>query len=276
MFKLNKTQKDENFPVASWLIQPSIRKHINAFYLCVRSADDIADSIELEPREKECILKKIDAALTGDQKTDKRLQYAIQHRKNAEETGVSIEYARHLVQAFTMDITKLRYRNWSELINYCRFSAAPVGRYLLELHGCNTDSRNSTDALCIALQILNHLQDAKVDYLSLNRVYIPEEIFKKHNAKIEDLGRNSTHKNLREVLDSVLNRVDELILIASNAPREIAHLGLRLETAIIISIAKKLTIKLKHQDPISERVELTKFQYFSCCVKGVIYGILKR
>ena len=136
MFKSNKTQKDENFPVASWLIQPSIRKHINAFYLCVRSADDIADSVELAPAEKKYILKKIDAALIGDEDNDKRIQYAIQHRKSAEETGVSIEYARHLVQAFNMDITKLRYRNWSELINYCRFSAVPVGRNLLELHGC--------------------------------------------------------------------------------------------------------------------------------------------
>ena len=275
MFKSNKTQKDENFPVASWLIQPSIRKHINAFYLCVRSADDIADSVELAPAEKKYILKKIDAALIGDEDNDKRLQYAIQHRKSAEETGVSIEYARHLVQAFNMDITKLRYRNWSELINYCRFSAVPVGRYLLELHGCNMDPRNSTDSLCIALQILNHLQDAKEDYLKLNRVYIPERIFQKHNAKVEDLGRKSAHDNLREVIDSVLNRVDELIVIASKAPKEIPHFGLRLETAIIISIAKKLTTKLKQHDPISEKVSLTKFQYFLCCIKGIIRGILK-
>ena len=276
MFKSNKTQKDENFPVASWLIQPSIRKHINAFYLCVRAADDVADSIQLESTEKKFILKKIDDALTGNQTPDKSLQYAILHRKSAEETGVSIEYARHLVQAFTMDITKSRYRNWSELINYCRFSAAPVGRYLLELHGCNTDSRNSTDALCIALQILNHLQDAKEDYLSLNRVYIPEKIFMEHNAKIEDLAANYAHKNLRDVLDSVLNRVDELILIASNAPKEIPHFGLRLETAIIVSIAKKLSIKLKQRDPISERVKLTKHQYLACIIKGIISGVLKR
>ena len=266
MFQSNKTQKDENFPVASWLIRPSIRKHIKMFYLCVRAADDVADNIELGPTEKENILKKIDSALTGNQKAGKRLQYAIQHRKSAEETGVSIEYARHLIQAFTMDITKLRYRNWSELLNYCRFSAAPVGRYLLEIHRCSAESRNSTDALCIALQILNHLQDAKADYLNLNRVYIPETIFKEHNARIEDLGEKAAHKSLREVLNSVLDRVDELILIASNAPKEISHFGLRLETAIIVSIAKKLSVKLKQQDQISKRDELTKNLYFGCFI----------
>jgi len=263
-----KTQNDENFPVTTRFIPAAFRRHIHLFYNCVRSADDIADSASLTSKQKSFLLKQIDDVLKGTEKYNENTEFAFQHRQSADETGVTIEHARHLLQAFMMDITKLRYRNWSELINYCHYSAAPVGRYLLDLHGCDKNSQKGTDSLCIALQILNHLQDCKMDYMALNRVYIPEEFFKAHKTDVTILEANNTDINFRRVLDTILTRTDELIYIARKETGKISHRGLRFQTGIIIAIAENLSKALRQRDPISERVELTKRQYAFCFLKG--------
>jgi len=263
-----KTQNDENFPVTTRFIPAAFRRHIHLFYNCVRSADDIADSASLTSKQKSFLLKQIDDVLKGTEKSNEITEFAFQHRQSADETGVTIEHARHLLQAFMMDVTKSRYRNWSELINYCHYSAAPVGRYLLDLHGCDKNSQKGTDSLCIALQILNHLQDCKMDYMALNRVYIPEEIFKAHKTDVTILEANHTDINFRRVLDTILTRTDELIYIARKETWKISHRGLRFQTGIIIAIAENLSKALRQRDPISERVELTKRQYAFCFLKG--------
>ena len=270
-----KTKQDENFPVASLLIATSLRKHINTFYLFARYADDIADSSNINPEEKLNNLKEVDKALLEKVDINDHNKYAVEHFISSMETGVSTEHARHLVQAFTMDVRKSRYRNWSELLNYCRFSAAPVGRYLIDLHNCDESAKKSTDALCIALQILNHLQDCKKDYLELNRVYIPKTIFKDKGAPIEDLSKERTSNRLRNVFNSLLDKVDELILIANKAPNLISVRGLRLETAIIIVIAKTLSNKLRYRDPLEEYIKLNKFQYIQCVIKGLLFKMYK-
>lgn len=263
-----KTQNDENFPITTRFIPAAFRKHVHIFYTCVRSADDIADSARLTSKQKSFLLKQIDGVLKGTEKSNQNTRFAFQHRLSADETGVTIEHARHLLQAFMMDVTKLRYRNWSELINYCHYSAAPVGRYLLDLHGCDKKPQKGTDSLCIALQILNHLQDCKIDYMTLNRVYIPEEIFKAHETNVTILEAKHTDINFRRVLDTILTRTDELIYIAREETWKISHRGLRFQTGIIIAIAETLSKELRQRDPVSERVELTKRQYTLCFLKG--------
>ena len=74
-----------------------------------------------------------------------------------------------------MDVTKLRYRNWTELIEYCRYSAMPVGRFVLDVHSEPRETWKANDALCAALQINNHIQDCGQDYRNLDRVYIPQD-----------------------------------------------------------------------------------------------------
>tara|TARA_A100001037_G_C15030325_1_gene580581 strand:- start:88 stop:906 length:819 start_codon:yes stop_codon:yes gene_type:complete len=270
-----KNRNDENFPVTTIFIPLVLRKHVHLFYNCVRSADDIADSAKLTPKQKTFLLTHIDGVLRGTEKSDKNSKSAFQHRQSAEETGVTVEHARHLLQAFMMDVTKSRYRNWSELINYCQYSAAPVGRYLLDLHGCEKNSQTGTDSLCIALQLLNHLQDCKIDYVSLNRVYIPEEFFKIHETDVTALEAKNTDIGLRRVLDKILIRTDELILVAKKEVWKISHRGLRFQTGVIIAIAEKLSEELRKRDPISERVELTKIQYFLCFLKGFLRMLMR-
>lgn len=269
-----KTKNDENFPVASWLIPAALREHVHIFYLCVRAADDVADSPDLSEEEKSTLLNRMDAALQGNGPIDDITQHAANHVHSAQQTGVSVEHARDLLQAFKMDVTKSRYRNWSALINYCLYSAAPVGRYLVDLHGCDDSPKKATDALCIALQILNHLQDCKDDYLEIDRVYIPEDMLRAENIDVTALNADRASPELRAVLDAVLDRTDELLHLARTGPRQISHRGLRLETAVIIAIAEKLSKKLRHNDPIAGRVELSKLQKAACALKGILRGVV--
>lgn len=271
-----KTLHEENFPVASRLIPAALRPHVHTFYFCVRAADDVADDPDLPAEEKTRLLTAMDMALQGGTSNDDVTRFANDHRLSASKTGVPIDYARHLLQAFMMDVTKRRYRNWSELINYCLHSAAPVGRFLVDLHGGSDGAKPHTDALCNALQILNHLQDCKEDYRALDRVYIPTDYLRDEGCDVTDLDRGACSPGMRRVINHVLDRTDELLIRAQPGPARISNFGLRLETAVIIAIAKKLSCLLRRRDPLAERVELNKFQKICAALRGLFRGLAAR
>ena len=152
-----KTHRDENFPVASWLIQPRHRAPILAFYNFVRTADDIADHATLDAGEKLRYLDLLEAELLGNGDSQKE---AVTLRSALAERSMPPRHALDLLTAFRMDVTKLRYENWDEVIHYCRYSAMPVGRFVLDVHGESPSTWAASDALCAGLQVNNHLQDA--------------------------------------------------------------------------------------------------------------------
>src|SRR5246127_4515533 len=180
-----KGHRDENFPVASWLIAPRHRGPILAFYNFVPPADDIADHASLPAQEKLRLLDRLDAGLTGKDDND---AVAVRLRSELATRNLTPKHAQDLLAAFKLDVTKLRYRDWDDLIGYCSLSAMPVGRFVLDVHGESRDTWPANDALCAALQIINHLQDCKDDYLNLDRVYIPQDMLAASGGKIEDLG----------------------------------------------------------------------------------------
>ena len=222
------------------------------------------------------LLTEMDEALQGNRASNDITQFAVDHRVSAEQTGVPVDHARHVLQAFMMDVTKQRYRNWWELISYCLYSAAPVGRYLLDLHGDPGTAKPQTDALCNALQILNHLQDCKDDYQALDRVYIPTDYLRAQGTDVTALEADRCSPQLRAVLDQILDRTDELIARAARGPAQIRHLGLNLETAVIVTIARKLSAKLRRRDPLAERVELSKCQNILAALQGICWGLMAR
>ncbi len=270
-----KTRFDENFPVASRLVPAELRPHVHSFYLCVRAADDVADDPDRPPEEKTALLAAMDDALQGKGDPGPETRAAHDLVASLQQTGVGAEHARHLLQAFVMDVTKLRYRNWSDLVNYCRYSAAPVGRYLLDLHGEDRAIWPATDALCMALQVLNHLQDCKEDYRTLDRVYIPQPWLREEGIDVDALAADKASPALRKVLDRTLDRTDELIIQAHKAVPLLNNRGLRLETAIITAIAERLSAKLRRRDPVAGRVELGRFDYLLCGLRGLARGLLR-
>ncbi len=187
-WRSGKGHRDENFPVASFLIHPRHRQPILAFYQFVRTADDIADHATLTPEEKLHLLDRLEAGLLGKNDDD---AVAVRLRGALAAQHLSPRHAQDLLTAFKLDVTKLRYRDWDDLIHYCSYSAMPVGRFVLDVHGESRGAWPANDALCAALQIINHLQDCKEDYQNLNRVYVPLDTFAACGVGVEALGRTA-------------------------------------------------------------------------------------
>ena len=179
-----KGHRDENFPVASWLLSEQRRGPILAFYHFVRAADDVADHPTLPPETKLKLLDQLDDALTGRGPPD---PHAEPLRLALSQSGLSAKHALDLLRAFRLDARKNRYANWSELMDYCALSAAPVGRFVLDVHEEDPSIWPASDALCSALQVINHLQDCAEDYRRLNRVYLPLDTLAAHGASVEML-----------------------------------------------------------------------------------------
>ena len=191
---------DENFPVGSFLLPRRLRPQVAAFYAYARAIDDIADNPDLTPEEKVARLDGFDRALTGDS-DDPAYGKAVRIREMMGDVGNVIRHCRDLILAFKQDAVKGRYADWEDLMGYCDRSASPVGRFLLDLHDCPEDGYPASDALCNALQVINHLQDCKDDYLTLDRVYLPGDWMAEAGATVEDLGRDAASPGLRRVID---------------------------------------------------------------------------
>jgi len=267
----------ENFPVGSWLLPRALRPHVRTFYNFARVADDIADAENVVPEEKVAKLRQFEQAITGDHSSGSPPPEALQMAKSLEETNISEQYCLNLITAFKQDATKNRYKNWQELIDYCQLSAAPVGRYMIDLHGGFREgllvNYKASDALCNALQILNHLQDCKDDCRLLNRVYLPLDIIDNRNATLEDLMDNQTSPALRACLDDILDNVDRLIVESASLPKGLKSPRLRMESQIIISIAYRLSKKLRKSDPLISRVKLSKFSYTASFITGALRSL---
>src|SRR5690606_28741765 len=155
---------------------------------------------------KLAILSAVDSALCGERPGRHADHPAVAAaeavRPVLERTRVPVQHCRHLLQAFMKDARQSRYRSWSDLLLYCRYSAAPVGRFLLDLHGEDRSLWRMSDALCNAHQVLNHVQDCKADYLRLDRVYLPTRWLDRDGVALSELGGDAAGPGLRRVLDA--------------------------------------------------------------------------
>ena len=270
-----KTAKDENFPVGSWLLPARLRPHIARFYAFARAADDIADNPDLQPDDKVARLDALAAALTGEN-DDPACGVAHRLRTSLSETGVAARHALDLLGAFRQDATKLRYRNWGELMGYCALSASPVGRYLVDLHGDPASVYEASDPLCDALQVLNHLQDARDDHAELDRVYLPLDWMAANAVRVDDLQADQASPGLRAVLDLCLDGTEELLDRATRLPGQLASRRFAMESAVIVRLANRLARLLRKGDPIAGRVALRKMDFVRCGALGVLQGAARR
>ncbi len=251
----SKTDKGENFPVASVLIAPRHREAVLAFYRFARAADDVADDPTLPSVEKIRRLDLFEATLFG---RSSEVEAALPLRASLAKTGVTPVHAQDLLKAFRMDATKLRYASFDELLDYCRYSAAPVGRYVLDVHGEAETTWPANDALCAGLQIINHLQDCGKDCREIDRVYLPADIMDRHGADVAMLREPMAPVPLRATLRELAERNATLVEHGRRFSPQVRDWRLRLETAIIGQLAAKLNGRLVLRDPLSEPVHLSK------------------
>jgi squalene synthase HpnC len=246
---------------------------ILAFYNFVRTADDIADHAALPAQEKLGLLDRLEAGLIGNSDDDAA---AVELRAALAERALSPRHAQDLLAAFKLDVTKLRYRDWDDLLHYCAYSAMPVGRFVLDVHGESRGTWPANDALCAALQIINHLQDCKDDYRNLDRVYIPLDTLAAHNASVEALGEPRASPALLAALHSLAERTEQLLCDSDVFPLLINDLRLSLEVAVINTLAHRLTRILTTRDPLSERVHLSVPAIAGLTLVGILAGASRR
>ncbi|MFT9374343.1 squalene synthase HpnC [Komagataeibacter saccharivorans] len=251
---------DENFPVGSLLISRRLRPHVHAYYDFARVIDDIVDTDRLDAQAKIARLNAMEDVVMDRRQAPQRrdAQTAVRVGRTLRQTGVSPATATDLIVAFRQDAVKNRYDSWEELEEYCRYSANPVGRFLLELHGEDPRTFGPSDALCTALQVLNHLQDCADDLRNLDRCYLPRPWLEREGVQVDDLRRTHTVPGLRLVFDALLDRVDMLNRQAATLPGLIRDRRMRMEAAVIVGLSKRLAARLRAEDPIAGRVKLSR------------------
>jgi len=264
-----KGRGDENFPVGSMLIRSNLRPIVHAYYAFARNADDIADSPDLTPTDKVARLDIMEEVLLG--RRDHGSPSASALRVRLAGTKVPVSHATDLLIAFRQDATKTRYETIDELYNYCRYSAVPVGRFLIDLHGESHECYSSSDALCIALQVLNHMQDCAKDLAELDRCYLPLALLNHFGVRIEDLRAPRETPGLRRVFVTLLDRIDRLTQAAQELPEIARDRRLRLEAAMILGLCRRLAFRLARTDPLAKRVALSKLDFATRAVGSLRY-----
>jgi squalene synthase HpnC len=252
-FDSGKGHKDENFPVASFLIKPELRGPIMTFYKFARAGDDIADHETASVETKLAQLARMRAGLHGEGAPEAMALGKVQRARD-----IDPAHAHELLDAFIQDVTVRRYADWDGLIAYCRLSAMTVGRFVLDVHGEDRATWPANDALCAALQVINHLQDCRKDYLAMDRVYIPEPLLDQAGLKVSAIGADRAGPELRAIIVALARKTQDLLRQSAPFASQIRDTRLAAEVAIIQRLAEDLTEGLIHRDPLSENVHHSK------------------
>ncbi|MGK9230067.1 squalene/phytoene synthase family protein [Inquilinus limosus] len=260
-----KTSSQENFPVGSWLLPKRLRPHVAAFYRFARAADDIGDDPDLPTAEK---LARLDALKAGLTAPGPEATAGI--RASIAATGVGLVDCRDLLVAFRRDSENCSCRTWDDLIDYCRYSANPVGRYLLRLHGQSESTFPAGDALCTVLQILNHLQDCGDDWRKLRRIYVPTDWIEAAGGIDRFFAPDEASARIRRpVIDRCLDIVDAMLDTACTLPGQLTSRPLAAEVSVMLWLARRLTARLRAGDPILTRVALSKADFAKALRPGL-------
>ncbi|MCW8825791.1 MAG: squalene synthase HpnC [Gammaproteobacteria bacterium] len=262
----------ENFPVASLLLPASIRPAVAVLYTFARTADDIADEGELSSKERlaglDNLQNSLDAILFGRPTTDPVFnalsdvieRYRIPHR-----------HFNDLLDAFRQDVTKDRYQNEEELLDYCSRSANPIGQSMLALVGESSAVQlKRSDAICTALQLVNFLQDISQDYHEMGRIYLPLDEMQRFGIREEQIASGTTTPELKALINYQLDRIEKLLDSGADLGKELSG-RFGLEIRMVIVAAYRMVAKLRAQEDCFSRPRISRFEKIS-----ILFQALKR
>jgi squalene synthase HpnC len=209
------THHYENFNVVSWLLPRRLHQHFYNVYTYCRWSDDLGDEVP----DPKIALKLLDA---WDEELQEMYAGRASHpvfialAETVAALDIPIEPFRDLLIAFRQDQKVHRYENWGGVLDYCRFSANPVGRLVLYLTGYRDAERQAlSDATCTALQLANFWQDVDRD-LEKNRIYIPLDLLHEKGLTVEDLFARNFDDRYVKVMQALIARTRTLF--AAGAP----------------------------------------------------------
>lgn len=251
----------ENFPVASRLLPKHLRLPIAVIYAFARRADDFADEGNLSDEERIAALTdygtKLDLIEQGQQVDDSTF-IALADVIQQHELPISLFH--DLLTAFKMDVTKARYANFGEVMEYCRYSANPVGRLLLHLNKATSPQNlGASDAICSALQLTNFLQDISQDLEESDRIYIPQDEMEQFAVSEDDIRNKITNNSTRRLIEFQIRRTVKLMQAGAPLGKVLkGRMGLELRMTIMGG--SRILQKLNQQhDDVFSRPRLNKW-----------------
>src|SRR5262245_2841493 len=248
----------ENFPVASLLLPAPLREPVEIIYRFARSADDIADEGD-DPAEVR--LRKLGAF--REQLTAPRDPLFRDVAKVIQQHGLPVQLFADLLDAFTQDVTKKRYENFSVVLDYCRRSANPVGRLLLHLFKRTTESDlRRSDAICTSLQLINFWQDVDVDWTKDQRVYLPQDEMARFGVTERHLQEKVCDEAWKNLLTFQTNRTRELMLSGKDLGKSLpGRIGLEIRTTVQGGLRILEKIERAGYDVFRRRPKLKAFDW---------------
>ena len=249
----------ENFPVVSFFLPKEIRKDVAIIYWFARTADDFADEGTGGVKERISLLNFFEERFRNLLKSEfeNSLEMALFTTiKNRNLTG---SYFLDLLSAFKQDVEKNRYPDFDEILDYCRRSANPVGRLVLELNGIKNDDANQySDKICTALQLTNFYQDTIIDFQK-GRIYYPEDEMKKFQVDEKVFEIKENNFNFQQLLKHNIDRTQVMFDEGKNI-FEYLKGKLKLQIKWTVKGGEEILKKIRaaNFDVLNKRHELTK------------------
>ena len=273
----HKNKHQENFPVGMMMFNRNIRKIVADYYRFARYADDIADNPHLKPQNKVAKLYELEEIFLGQRNyKGQKLKFVQTLKEEFTKHNLAPNLATDLLIAFRKDSLGFDYQTWGQLVDYCKYSAAPVGKFMLAVHQENPSTYLPATSLCVALQIVNHIQDLKYDVSLLKRLYLPADIMKKYHLSRDDLTQNKSSISLQKAVKHIMEKTLGLVKEGSILPALIKNTGLRIEVCIILSLTNIMIKKILKGDILSKEIKLSHLDWLRGIVSGIYKGLTTR
>lgn len=259
----------ENFPVVSFLVKKELRKHVAVIYWFARTADDIADEGNISENER---LQRLDDF-------EKRLGNGLNNRfedgfdralaETIRSKNLSPVHFTDLLRAFRQDVVKKRYASFEEVTGYCRYSANPVGRLILELYGIRDEEAfEFSDKICTALQLTNFYQDSAVDF-EKGRIYYPLNEMKKFGVEEKMFLLKENNSNLRELVKFSVMRTIKMFDEGRNLLRYLdGRLKLEIKWTILGGELVLEKIRKNNFDVLRQRPAISRLDFGGLLIKS--------
>ncbi len=254
----------ENFPVASILLPEHLRAAVESIYAFARTADDIADEGDTTAEQRLFALNQYETELTKIELNEisdiglfQKLNYYIgQHR-------LPLQAFRDLLSAFKQDVVITRYQSFTELLDYCRRSANPVGTLMLHLYKATTPANlQDSAAICSALQLINFWQDVAVDWHK-QRIYLPLDDLTQFGITEQQLANGQTDKNWQQMMRFQTDRARTMMLSGSPLCKRLkGRIGWELRLVVQGGLRILERIDAVHGDVFRHRPSIGKSDWF--------------
>lgn len=265
----------ENFHVVSFLLPKHLHQDFYNVYAYCRSADDLADEI---PDTAESLRqlnwwRELDRMYAGE--AEHPVFVAL--KGTVAKYGIPKQPFADLIRAFIQDRNVSRYQTWDGVLDYCVYSANPVGRLVLYLCGYSDAERQGlSDATCTALQLANFWQDITVDQQK-DRVYLPLDLLAKHNYTVDELFAHKFDDRFRAIMREAVDRARELFLAGLPLARMVnRRLAVDLELFSRGGMCVLDKIERQGYDVLSRRPKISKVERASLLIGTLARVALKR